>query len=144
MLKQCLPEDAFYGNSPEHGPAVIPTDNCHEERSALKSVKSSSNILLFTFHTLQKVRPWLSDKNHAISQTDRPAIMSLFKRAILADTVELFKDCYNELLHEVDPYENAFQCFEELYSDKEAFAYCYRSSSEEIIPAILFKHNFWF
>ena len=128
MLKQCLPEDAFYANGPEHGPAVILTDNCQEERSALKSVWSSTNMLLCTFHILQQVWWWLLDKNHAISQTDRPPIMSLFKRAVLADTKELFEEYYNELLDKIEPYENASLYFEELYSDREAFAHCYRSS----------------
>ena len=128
MVKKCLPAYAFHGSGPEHGPVVTLTDNCHEERSALKSVWPSTNLLLCTFHILQQVWRWLLDKNHSISQTDRPAIMSLFKNAVLADTDDQFEQHYEDLLHEIEPYDNASLYFEELYSDREAFAHCYRSS----------------
>ena len=128
MLKQCLPKDAFHGNGPERGPVVIMTDNCQEERSALKSVWSPANIPLCTFHILQQVWRWLLDKSHSICQTDRPAIMSLFKGAVLADTEDLFEEYYSDLIDKIEPYENASLYFEELYSNREAFAHCYRSS----------------
>ena len=49
MLKNCLPDDAFYGNGPMVGPKIILTDNCQEERNALKDVWASANLLLCTF-----------------------------------------------------------------------------------------------
>ena len=127
MLKKCLPEYAFYGNGPDHGPVVTLTDNCQEERSALRLLWPSTNILLCTFHILQQVWRWLLDKGHNICQTDRSAIMSLFKKAVLADTEDQFEQHYNDLYEELEPYENASLYFQELYSDKRAFAHCYRS-----------------
>ena len=38
MLRSCLPEFAFNGRGREQGPHAILTDNCKEERNALKSV----------------------------------------------------------------------------------------------------------
>ena len=54
--------------------------------------------------------------------------MSLFKGAVLADTEDLFEEYYSDLIDKIEPYENAFLYFEELYSDREAFAHCYRFS----------------
>ena len=53
--------------------------------------------------------------------------MSLFKKAVLAETEDQFEQCYNDLYDELEPYENASVYFEELYAGKEAFAHCYRS-----------------
>ena len=49
MLKNCLPDDAFYGNGLMVGPKIILTDNCQEERNALKAVWPSGNSLLCIF-----------------------------------------------------------------------------------------------
>ncbi len=54
--------------------------------------------------------------------------MSLFKKTVLAETEDLPGQHYAHLLDEIQPYDNAFLYFEELYSYRETFAHCYRPS----------------
>ena len=54
MLKNCFPEDAFYGRGCDAGPKLILTDNCKEERSALKCTWPLVTLLLCIFHILQQ------------------------------------------------------------------------------------------
>ena len=127
MLKNCLPEDAFYGRGSCDWPAVMITDNCDEERGALQFVWPLPKFLLCTFHVLQQVWRWLVNKNHQIAQSDRPQILSMFKQALYAESKYLFECHYDKLLHDTcDHYNNAVQYFEKLYEDHENFAHCFR------------------
>lgn len=105
------------------------TDNCDEEICALQFAWPSVKLLLCTFHILQQVLRWLLDKNHHVRQSDRPQILSLFKRALqYAESEDLFQCYYDELRNDAcEPYDNAVQYFDKLYEDRESFAHCFRS-----------------
>ena len=106
------------------------TDNCQEERNALKSTWPSITVLLCIFHMLQQTWRWLTDKKHGISQGERPYILSKFTQALFANSQPLFERLYSSLLGDkiVQDYEKALRYFDELYEDREAFALCFRSS----------------
>ena len=128
MLIDCLPEYAFYGRGSTTGPKVILTDNCLEERKALKSVWPTVTLLLCIFHVLQQVWRWVVDKNHHIDQHDRPEVFSLFKKALYAGSEENFDDCYEDLLSDdvCSKYPNLLQYYRDLYKMKKDFALCFR------------------
>ncbi len=130
MLRNILPNNAFFGSGKSEGPKVMLTDNCQEERNALKSTWPSITVLLCIFHMLQQTWRWLTDKKHSISQGDRPYILSKFKQALFANSPHLFERLYCSLLSDkiVQDYEKALKYFDELYEDREAFALCFRSS----------------
>ena len=50
FLKNCFPDDAFYGRGREVGPGVIMTDNSDELREALNLVWPSTKLILCIFH----------------------------------------------------------------------------------------------
>ena len=130
MLRNILPESAFFSSGKSVGPKTMITDNCKEERDALKSTWPSVTVLLCTFHMLQQTWRWLTDKNHGVMQGDRPHILSKFKEALFANSQELFEKLYISLLSDkiVQNYDKAVRYFSELYVDREAFALCFRSS----------------
>jgi hypothetical protein len=129
MLQNCLPDYAFYGNGPTVGAKIMLTDNCQEERNALKCVWPSAILLLCIFHILQQAWRWLLDKNHQIRQNARPEILGLFKKALYAKSEEIFEETYGELLDEMDEiYPQAFNYFEGLYQERKSFALCFRTS----------------
>ena len=127
MLSGCLSEYTFYGRG---STKVILTDNCLEERKALKSVWPTVTLLLCIFHVLQQVWRWVVDKNHHIDQHDRPEVFSLFKKALYAESEENFDDCYEDLLSDdvCSKYPNLLQYYRDLYEMKKDFALCFRYS----------------
>ena len=50
-------------------------------------------MVLCIFHILQQVWRWLHDKNHGIL-LEHPALLSLFKRVLYANTEEEMRDFY--------------------------------------------------
>ena len=54
LLKDVLPEGAFFGHG-EEGPKVVMTDDCTAERSAIHEVWPLCTLLLCIFHVLQAV-----------------------------------------------------------------------------------------
>ena len=129
MLKNCLADYAFHGNGPMVGPKIVLTDNCQEEKNALKSAWPPANLLLCIFHILQQTWRWLLDKNHQINQNDRPAILGIFKKALYACSEDVFEESYDELLDEMEEvYPQAFKYFEDLYQERQSFALCFRTS----------------
>ena len=129
MLRSCLPQHAFNGRGPEQGPQVILTDNCKEERNALKSVWPSCVLLLCIFHMLQQVWRWLHEGSHNINQSDRPHILNLFKKSLYAQTKQEFNNCFSALLNDdqCKRYPNLLSYLHNLFKDKEAFALCFRT-----------------
>ena len=129
MLRSCLPEYAFNGRGREQGPQVILTDNCKEERNALKSVWPTSVLLLCIFHMLQQLWRWLHESKNSISQADRPYFLTLFKRSLYAETKQDFENCFSELLNDgrCKKYPNLVSYLQNLYNDKESFALCFRT-----------------
>jgi hypothetical protein len=129
MLKNCFPEDAFYGRGRDSGPKLILTDNCKEERNALQFTWPLATLLLCIFHILQQTWRWLLERKHGISQSHRPHIFNLFKTTLYANSEESFEECYSDLLGDeiVQSYENALEYFEDLQGAKQEFALCFRS-----------------
>ena len=130
MLSDCLPEYAFNGRGPTTGPEVILTDNCLEERNALKSVWPTATHLLCIFHVLQQVWRWIIEKDHLVNQHDRPEVFSLFKKSLYATTEQSFDDCYEDPLSDdvCSKFPNLLQYYRNLYVIKNDFALCFRSS----------------
>lgn len=129
MLRSCLPAFAFNGRGRIQGPQIILTDNCKEERNALKSVWPESILLLCIFHMLQQLWRWLREGKNGISQGDIPYFLNLFKKSLYAETKQDFEDCFMELLNDdhCKRYPNLVSYLQNLYNDKEAFALCFRT-----------------
>lgn len=119
----------FNGRGREQGPQVILTDNCKEERNAMKSVWPTSILLPCIFHMLQQLWRWLHEGKNGISQADRPSFLNLFKKLLYAETKQDFEDCLSELLNDdhCKRYPNLVRYLQNLYNDKEAFALCFRT-----------------
>ncbi|XP_048589237.1 uncharacterized protein LOC116618843 [Nematostella vectensis] len=128
MLCSCLPEYAFNGRGKENGPKVILTDNCKEERNALKSIWPLSTLLLCTFHMLQQLWRWLHESKNNVNLADRPFILNLFKKSLYAETEQEFENSFSELLNDDHCMENPtlVSYLQKLYNDKESFALCFR------------------
>ena len=110
-------------------PQVILTDNCKEERNALKSVWPTSVLLLCIFHMPQQLWRWLHESKNSISQAGRPYFLSLFKRSFYAETKQDFENCFSELFNDgrCKKYPNLVSYLQNLYNDKESFALCLRT-----------------
>ena len=79
-LLKVLPESAFYGN--KHGPNVIMTDDSSTERNALSEVWPRANLLLCTFHFLQRRWTWLFDGKNKIKQEHRANLIGQIKEIL--------------------------------------------------------------
>ena len=90
--QEMLPVNAFFGKG-SIGPDVMLTDNSSELRDALSNVWPSTTLLLCTFHLLQQVWRWLFDSNHHIHRSDRPAILSRFKKQCMLNQLMNLKHC---------------------------------------------------
>ena len=97
LLKQCLPENAFYGKGTS-GPPVFMTDNCSELREALSKSWPNSKLLICVFHLMQQVWRWLFERKHNISPADRTGILLLFKTVVYASSYEEMEEAYEELI----------------------------------------------
>ncbi len=61
LLKTVLPTNCFYESGSDNGPSIIMTDDSCAERNALHEAWPNSNLLLCTFHFLQRNWTWLHD-----------------------------------------------------------------------------------
>ncbi len=98
LVKECLPQTAFYGKGPDVGPSTFLTDNCSEERAALKAVWPQSKTFLCVFHLLQAIWRWLLEKKNDISQPDRRILLCKIKEMIYATSNEELDNIYKELI----------------------------------------------
>ena len=97
VLQSVLPDRAFYGRGRTLGPQVFMTDDSDAERNALSAVWPNSVLLLCIFHVLQAQWTWLWDAKHGIAQTDKPALLLMFRRVLYAETEEELSDRLEEM-----------------------------------------------
>jgi len=102
MIKDVVPENAFYGCGSDQGPAVVMTDDCTAERNALQKVWPHTWLLLCTFHFLQSKWTWLHNGQNKIHNSDRQLLMLKTKKLVYAATegelfslYDEFKKCVN-------------------------------------------------
>ena len=84
MLEDVLPQNAFYGNGVQKGPAVVMTDDSMTEKGALKTMWPSSTQLLCIFHFLQRSWTWLWEGKNKIYKDDRAVLINLVKTLVYA------------------------------------------------------------
>ncbi len=99
LLKECLPENAFYNRGKDIGPLVIITDNCSSERVPLHSVWPKTTVLLCMFHVLKAIWKWLYDKKNNITMTDRQILLEEIKSVVYAETSEQLQEAYENLVN---------------------------------------------
>ena len=87
----------FFQQISQAGPKVALTDNCREERLALKTVWPTITLFVCTFHFLQALWRWLHEKKNNISMSDRPILMDKVKQMIYAKSSEELDELYAEI-----------------------------------------------
>ena len=127
LFKDNLPDYAFCGSG-DKGPEVMMTDNCDELHDAVKQTWPDIKMVLCIFHILQQVWRWLHDKKHGILLEHRPALLSLFKRVLYADTEEEMIDFYKDLKCDdiALKYTNFIKYVKDVYNDRHLWALCFR------------------
>ena len=90
-----LPQGAFYGRGADKGPLIAMTDDSSAERNALHSVWPDSQLLLCTFHFLQRKWTWLHDGHNRIAD-DRAFLINKTKCLVYAESESLLFRLYDE------------------------------------------------
>lgn len=68
QLTEVLQQGAFYGRGACKGLQIAMTDDLSAERNSLNSVWPDSQLLLCTFHFLQRKWTWLHDGDNPITK----------------------------------------------------------------------------
>ena len=129
LVKECLPEFAFFNRGKDMEPKVFITNNSSEERESHQYVWPQANLVLCLFHAIEQIWHWLFDKNHHIPEAERPVLMNLVKSIAYADSIDDMEDAYCEMNNQLEErYNNFLEYFEtSLYSIKEQWCKAYRS-----------------
>ena len=102
MLKEVMPDGAFFHRGPETGPKLFMTDDCAAERKALKSAFPGAILLLCVFHLLQALWRWLWNSDHKVTKIDRPPLFTSFKSLVYAPNDNEYSAAEKEMLkHDV-------------------------------------------
>lgn len=94
VQQSVLPDRAFYGRGRNLGSQVFMTD---AERNALSAALPNSVLLLCIFHVLQAQWTCLWYAKHCIAHTDKPTLISLFRRVLYAESEEELSDRLEEM-----------------------------------------------
>ena len=81
-VKEVIPSDAFHGNGPGLGPAVLMIDDSVVEQATLSKCWPMAKILLCTFHFLQRPWTWLYDGKNRILNEDRVVLIQLIRSMV--------------------------------------------------------------
>ena len=127
-LLKIVPEGSFYGS--KEGPAVIMTDDSAVARSALAQVWPKSNLLLCTFHFLQRRWTWLFDSKNKIKHEHRAQLIDNIKQLVYSKTVKDLEDTYIKLKQDTTVllYPNFLLHMAALWPKRQEWALCYRST----------------
>ena len=98
MLKDVLPDTAFFGKGAKVGPSIIMTDDSSAERSALQEVWPNAVLLLCNFHFLQSRWTWLHDGKNNIKQHDRVILIQKVKDLVYSETETALEKSYQQFL----------------------------------------------
>ena len=94
LLKEVVPIDCFYGNGSSKGPSIIMTDDSCAERNALREAWPNSNLLLCTFHFLQRHWTWLHDGANKVNNADHKVLIAIIKGLVYSENEQQLLDRY--------------------------------------------------
>ncbi|KAE8736590.1 hypothetical protein FOCC_FOCC017955 [Frankliniella occidentalis] len=100
LLKEVLPDKAFYGRGKDAGPKLFMTDDSTAERTALRTTFTAKDLvlLLCKFHLLFAMWRFLLDSKHNIKAACRPELYFLFKQLVDCPDLSSFNAMYDELI----------------------------------------------
>ena len=120
MLKNILPESAFFHRGPL-GPRVIVTDDCEPEFQSLLDVWPSATHVLCVWHVLEAVHRWLlSARNNVNNEEDRKYLFKQFQKLLFCKTVEEYSECLETFLEDpiLEKYDQFLTHLENLYLNR--------------------------
>jgi len=128
MIKDVIPENAFYGSGPDRGPAVIMTDDCSAERNAIQKVWQNARLLLCTFHFLQSKWTWLHNGQNRICNGDRQLLMLKTKNLVYAASESQLLNLFDEFkkCELVKKYPKYLAYIQSHWDQRKDWALCYR------------------
>ncbi len=88
LLKTVLPTNCFYESGSDNCPSIIMTDDSCAERNALHKAWPNSNLLLCTFHFLQRNWTWLHDNTNKVLNADRKVLITVAKGLVYSENEE--------------------------------------------------------
>ena len=86
MLRNVLPDNAFYKKGKNKGPVIFMTDDADGEINALKTVWPEAKLLLCVWHVLNAVWRWLWQAKHGITMKYRRILFKRYKSILYAKT----------------------------------------------------------
>ena len=130
MLKRILRENNFFSRGKTLRPALIITDNCSQFWEALGKTWNSE-LFLCLFHLLQQVWRWLYHTKNRIAKTDRPMLLSLFKKLVYVNELSEMEEFYDDLQSAdiVLKYPDILTYVNTAYEGKGSWALPYRKTS---------------
>ena len=85
-----------YGRGASKGPLIAMTDDSSAERNALYSVWPDTQLLLCTFHFLQRKQTWLHDGNNRIADKDCAFLINKTKSLVYVESDSMLFHLYDE------------------------------------------------
>ena len=96
LLKEVLPPGAFYSRGVEQGPLLAMTDDSSAERNALRTVWAGIQLLLYSFHFLQRNWKWLHDGQNRIADKDCAILINKTKCLVYSESEPQLLHLYGE------------------------------------------------
>lgn len=130
LVKEILPQCAFYGNGPNSGPQIFMIDDSQSERSAIKKAWPSAIVLLCTFHFLQRRWTWLYDGKNKVTKSDRLTLIKIFQNMMYAKTECSLESYHNEPLKlpAATKYPHFLEHVASVWEKIHTWAHCYRTT----------------
>ncbi|XP_062511396.1 uncharacterized protein LOC134187296 [Corticium candelabrum] len=128
LLGEVLPEEAFNGKGVKHSLTIVMTDDSHTEREALHNFWPTANLLLCTFHFLQRRWSWLYDSKDHIFKNDCTILIEKVKKLVYTNTETELQKHYNSFLQspKVNKYPTFYSHMQSLWGRRREWAHCYR------------------
>ncbi|KAK3911144.1 Merlin [Frankliniella fusca] len=98
ILKSILPPKAFYGRGAAVGPKIAMTDDCPNERNAIRSAFPGIILLLCLFHVLQAFWRYLWNREHNVALKNRPELFYVLRDLAYAPDENTFNQRKEEAL----------------------------------------------
>ena len=128
LVKQILTTSAFFGRGPDCGPQIFMIDDSISERSAIERAWPNAQVLLCTFHFLQRRWTWLYDGKNKIGKNERLTFIKKIQNMVYGQTESAIESYYNELLKlpEATKYKHFIEHVRSVWDKRHAWAHCYR------------------
>ena len=103
-------------------------DDSISERSAIERAWANAQVLLCTFHFLQRRWTWLYDGKNKIGKNERLTFIKKIQNMVYAQTESALESYYNELLKlpEATKYKHFIEHVRSVWDKRHAWAHCYR------------------